>query len=143
LVNQVDDNSSPSKKLTTTQKTMTMLESNFRKVSLNINPGVIPFLTATTINQGKKKTTLRPYVAPVNHNVLNTEKAINIAHTILGNFCHGDESKNSQMETMGMDACMMIGYHNKVSKTEANQSYHSKLENYVHFTHYVFLLGYQ
>jgi hypothetical protein len=47
------------------------------------------------------------------------------------------------METMGMDACMMIGYHDKVSKTEANQSYHSKLENYVHFTHYVFLLGYQ
>ena len=115
MVNQVDDNSSPSKKLTTTQKTMTMLESNFRKVSLNINPGVIPFLTATTINQGKKKTTLRPYVAPVNHNVLNTEKALNIAHTILGNFCHGDESKNSQMETMGMDSCMMIGYHDKVS----------------------------
>jgi len=86
LVNQVDDNSSPSKKLTTTQKTMTMLESNFRKVSLNINPGVIPFLTATTINQGKKKTMLRPYVAPVNHNVLNTEKALNIAHTILGYF---------------------------------------------------------
>jgi hypothetical protein len=47
------------------------------------------------------------------------------------------------METMGMDACMMIGYHDKVSKTEANQSYYSKLENYVHFTHYVFLLGYQ
>jgi hypothetical protein len=33
LVNQVDDNFSPSKKLTTTQKTMTKLESNFRKVS--------------------------------------------------------------------------------------------------------------
>jgi hypothetical protein len=143
LINQVDDNYSPSKKQTTTQKTMTMLESNFKKVSLKINPTVIPFLTATTVNHGKKKRTLRPYVAPVNHNVLNTEKAINIAHTILGNFCHGDESKNLQMETMGMDACMMIGYHDKVSKTEANQSYHSKLENYVHFTHYVFLLGYQ
>jgi hypothetical protein len=115
LVNQIDDNSSPSKKLTTTQKTMTMLESNFRKVSLNINPGVIPFLTATKINQGKKKTMLRPYAAPVNQNVLNTEKALNIAHTILGNFCHGDKSENSQMETMGMDSCMMIGYHDKVS----------------------------
>ena len=143
MINQVDDEFSPSKKQTTTQKTMKMLESNFEKVSLKINPTVIPFLTATTVNQGKKKTTLRPYVAPVNHNVLNTEKAINIAHTILGNFCHGDESKNSQMETMGMDACMMIGYHDKVSKNEANQSYHSKLENYVHLTHYVFLLYYQ
>jgi hypothetical protein len=55
LVNQVDDNFSPSKKLTTTQKTMTMLESNFRKVSLNINPTVLTFLMATTVNQGKKK----------------------------------------------------------------------------------------
>jgi len=43
------------------------------------------------------------------------------------------------METMGMDACLMIGYHNKVSKNEADQSYNSKLENYVHLTHYVFL----
>jgi hypothetical protein len=128
LVNQVDDNYSPSKKQTTTQKTMKMLESNFKTVSLKINPTVIPFITATTVYNGKKKMTLRPYLAPVNHNVLNNEKAINIAHTILGNFCHGDETKNSQTETMGMDACMMIGYHNKVSKTEANQSYHSKLE---------------
>jgi hypothetical protein len=115
LVNQVDDNFYPSKKLTTTQKTITILESNFKKVSLSINPTVLPFLTASTINQGKKKTTLRPYVAPVNHNVLNTKKAMNITHTILGNFCHGDKSKNSQVETMGVDACVMIGYHDKVS----------------------------
>jgi hypothetical protein len=51
------------------------------------------------------------------------EKAINIAHTILGNFGHGDESKNSQMETMGMDSCMIFGYHDKVSETWANQSF--------------------
>ena len=115
-----------------------MLESNFNTVTLKINPSVIPFLTATTVHCGKKKNKLMPYVAPVNHNVLNNEKAINIAHTILGNFCHGDETKNSQMETMGMDACMMIGYHNKVSKIVANQSFYSKLENYVHLTYHVF-----
>ncbi len=69
-----------------------------------------------TVSQGKKKPTLRPYVAPVNHNVLNMEKAINIAHTIMGNFCHGDESKNSQVETMGMDSCIIVGYHDKVSE---------------------------
>jgi hypothetical protein len=122
LVNQFYDISSPSKKITTTEKTMTMLESDFTKILLNINPGVIPFLTATTINEGKKIKTLRPYMAPVNHNILNTEKAINIAHTILGNFCHGDESKNSQMETMGMDSCMINGYHDKESESDA--TYH-------------------
>ncbi len=122
MVNQFYDISSPSKKITTTQKTMTLLENNFNKILLNINPGIIPFLTETTINEGKKKKTLRPYMAPVNHNILNTEKAINIAHTILGNFCHGDDSKNSQMETMGMDSCMIIGYHNKESESDA--TYH-------------------
>jgi len=143
MVHQVDDNYSPLKKQTTTQKTMTILESNFLTVSLKKNPTVIPFFTATTVHFGKKKNILKPYVAPVNHNILNNEKAINIAHTIMGNFCHGDETKNSQMETMGMDACMMIGYHNKVNKIVANQSYYSKLENYVHLTYHVFLIGYQ
>jgi hypothetical protein len=95
---------------------MKMLDTKFKKVSWNIHPTVLTSLTAMTVSQGKKKTTLRPYVAPVNHNVLNTEKAINIAHTIWGNFCHGDKSKNSQMETMGMDSCMIVGYHDKVSE---------------------------
>ncbi len=72
---------------------MTMLESNFNKILLNINPGVIPFFTATTIHEGKKKKTLRPYMAPVNHNILNTEKAINIAHTILGIFVMETKAK--------------------------------------------------
>jgi hypothetical protein len=40
------------------------------------------FLTAMTVSQGKKKTTLRPYVAPVNNNILNTEKAMNILLTL-------------------------------------------------------------
>ncbi len=120
-----------------------MLESNFNTVTLKINPTVMPFLTATTVHRGKKKNLLRPFVAPVNHNVLNNEKAINIAHTILGNFCHGDETKDSQMETMGKDASMMIGYHNKVSKIAANQSFYSKLENYDRLTNHVFFIGYQ
>jgi hypothetical protein len=137
MVYQVDDNYSPLKKQTTTQKTMTILERNFHTDTLKINPAVIPFLMATTVHRGKKKNKLMPYAAPVNHNVPNNEKVINIAHTIMGNFCHGDETKNSQMETMGMDACMMIGYHDKVSQTVANRSYYSKLENYVHLVYHV------
>ena len=76
-------------------------------------------------------------MAPVNHNILNTEKAINIAHTILGFFCHGDKSKNSQMETMGMDSCMIIGYHNKVSEYDA--TYHFILNWKLMFNLYIFI----
>jgi len=55
MVHQVDDNYSPSKKQTTTEKTMMILESNFITVTLKINPTVLPFVTATTVCRGKKK----------------------------------------------------------------------------------------
>ena len=57
---------------------------------------------------------LQPFVAPVNHNTLTSAKAINIVHTLMGNFCHGDKEKVSQMEDMRNDACILIGYHDKV-----------------------------
>jgi hypothetical protein len=66
--------------------------------------------------KGKKTKVLRAYVLPVNHNVLNEAKAINIAHTLMGNICHGNESKVLQMEQMGITSCMIVGYHNKVSE---------------------------
>jgi hypothetical protein len=37
-----------------------------------------------------------------------------IVHTLMGNFCHGDKDKISQMEDMGNDACFLMGYHDKV-----------------------------
>jgi hypothetical protein len=62
------------------------------------------------------KNVLGAYVAPVNHNVLNEAKAINIAHTMMGNFCHCNESMVSQMEHLGNNSCMIVGYHDKVSE---------------------------
>ncbi len=66
--------------------------------------------------KGKKTKVLRADVAPVNHNVFNKAKAINISHTMMGNLCHGNESKVLQMEQRGNDSCMIVGYHNKVSE---------------------------
>ena len=45
---------------------------------------------------------------------LNEAKTLSIAHTMMGNFCHGDEKKASQMENMGTDACVIVGLDNKV-----------------------------
>jgi hypothetical protein len=55
---------------------------------------------------------IHPYVAPVNHNFLNEAKALNIAHTMLGNFCHGDKDKELLMENMGNNACVVVGFNN-------------------------------
>jgi hypothetical protein len=51
---------------------------------------------------------------PVNHNSLNEAKALNIAHTMLGNFCQGNEDKELQMENMGNDACVVVGFNKMV-----------------------------
>ena len=53
---------------------------------------VLPFLTCMDVTENKE---LRLFVAPVNHDYLNEAKTLNIAHTMMGNSCHGDEQKDS------------------------------------------------
>jgi hypothetical protein len=57
---------------------------------------------------------LQPFITPVNHNTLTSAKAMQIAHTLMGNFCYGDKDKISQMEDMGKDACFLMEYRDKV-----------------------------
>jgi hypothetical protein len=84
---------SPSKIQITTQKTMSIFEStSFTKLSWAVHPTILPFIAAMTV-KGKKAKVIRAHVAPINHCVLNEAKAINIAHTMMGNLCHGNESK--------------------------------------------------
>ena len=89
-----------------------------RKKIVQIHPTFIPFLTAMETSTPNplawKKVQLQPFVAAVNHNRLTPAKTYNIVHTLMGNFCHGDKGKASQLEEMGKDASMFIGYHDKV-----------------------------
>jgi hypothetical protein len=74
---------------------------------------MVPFLTALELSH--KKTTLEPYVAPVNHNKVNESNTLQIIHTLIGNFCHGDKNKESQPEDMGNDARIIFACHAKVN----------------------------
>jgi hypothetical protein len=52
---------------------------------------------------------------------------INIVHTFMGNFCQSDSKINTTpMEDMGHDACVIVGYHNKVSVFILNVQYFQK-----------------
>jgi hypothetical protein len=117
---------SPSKKLTKTHVTTKILDKNFSKDTCTVHPSTIPFLTNIMVNYENH---LRPYVVPVNHNSLNEAKALNIAHTMLGNFCHGDKDKESHMENMGNDACVVVGFktwweYNSIYFFSTIQQYH-------------------
>jgi hypothetical protein len=77
---------------------------------------VIPFLTAINVKETYNEQLpnakiLQPYVAPVNHNTLTSAKTLQILHTLMGNYCHRDENKTSQLEDMGNDVCLFMGYH--------------------------------
>ena len=76
---------------------------------------MLPFFTPFVVNT--ENHTLMPYMAPVNHNVLNEQTWVNIVHTFMGNFCHETNEQNDTvlMEDMGHDACVIVGYHKNVS----------------------------
>ncbi len=72
-------------------------------------------MSVELISEGSKEDIkLQPFTAPINHNTLTSAKTMNIVHTLMENFCHGDKDKISQMEDMGNDACFQMEYHNKV-----------------------------
>ncbi len=66
---------------------------------------MLPFFTSFEVDVDKH--TLKPYMASVNHNVINEITWLNIVHTLMGNFCLGSDGKNDTMpmEDMGNDAC--------------------------------------
>ena len=76
----------------------------------------------------KKKDKLKAYVALVNHNISNGSTAYQIVHTFYGNYCHNNATQTSQLEEMENDACIIVGYHNKVSSSESLLTNYSKLE---------------
>ncbi len=102
---------SPAKKMTKTQMSGKYLEAHFTKINWQVHLTTLLFLTCMDVTENNK---LRPFVAPVNHNFLNEAKILSIAHTMMGNFCHGDEKKESHMENIGTDACVIVGFDNKV-----------------------------
>jgi hypothetical protein len=102
---------SPAKILTKAQMSGKYLEAHFTKIMWQVHLTTLPFLTCMDVTENNE---LCPFVAPVNHNFLNEAKTLSIAHTMMGNFCHGNDKKESQMENMGTDACIIVGFDNKV-----------------------------
>ena len=80
---------------------------------------MLPFFTAFKVDN--EKHTLKPYMAPVNHNHLNEITWLKIDHTLMGKFCQESDDRNDTvpMEDMGQDACVMIGRHERVSNLTA------------------------
>ncbi len=110
---------SPSKLATASSIAKKTYNESFTKVNCQMHPSVIPFLTPINVKktydeQLDNAKILQPYVAPMNHNTLTSAKTLQIVHTLMGNYCHGDQTKKNQLEDMGNDACLLMGYHDMV-----------------------------
>jgi hypothetical protein len=110
---------SPSKLATATFIAKKTYNESFTKVNCQIHPSVIPFLTPMNVKKTYHELLdnakiLQPYIAPMNHNTLTSAKTLQIVHTLMGNYCHRDQTKKRQLEDMGNDACLFMGYHDTV-----------------------------
>jgi hypothetical protein len=55
----------------------------------NMGNNVTPRDPHSIITEGVEEyIKLQPFITPINHNTLTSAKAIQIVHTLMGNFCH-------------------------------------------------------
>ncbi len=80
-------------------------------IDLKIHPTIVPFLTAMK----PVKSGIWAYIAPVNHNSINTSRVASITITMLGNYCQDTENYDiPHLPDMGTDAGVLFGYFDRV-----------------------------
>jgi hypothetical protein len=54
------------------------------------------------------------YIAPVNHNSINTSRVASITSIMLDNYCQDTNNDITHLPDMGTDAVVLFGYINRV-----------------------------
>jgi hypothetical protein len=80
---------------------------------MRIHPTIVPYLTPMK----QLKNNLGAYIAPVNHNKINSGIAVNITSTMMGRYAQDDDKDTSQLQEMGSDAGVVFGYSAKHVRT--------------------------
>jgi hypothetical protein len=70
--------------LSSTKKSQKLFQNNCTRITLDIKPIMLLFFTPFVVDIDKHA--LKPYMAPVNHNVLNETTWVSIVHTLVGFF---------------------------------------------------------
>jgi hypothetical protein len=90
-----------------------LLRDNCDVVHIRIHPTMVPFFTPMMLNGSFPGA----YIAPVNHNKINTGIAVNIASTMMGRFAQDESKDTSQLHEMGSDEGVVVGYSKKHVRT--------------------------
>ncbi len=60
------------------------------------------------------KSGIRAYIAPVNHNSINTSRVASITSAMLDNYCQDTNNDTTHLLDMGTDAGVLCGYIDRV-----------------------------
>jgi hypothetical protein len=96
-----------------TREVEELLRDNCDVVHMRIHPSMVPLFTPMKLNGSFPGA----YIAPVNHNKMNTGITFNIASTMMGRFAQDDDKDTSQLQEMESDADVVVGYSNKHVRT--------------------------
>jgi hypothetical protein len=70
---------------------------------------MIPFFTPLMPTEGDK--CMAAYIAPINHNRVDSKMVASIMSTIKGNHCRDASKDNTHLQDMGLDAAVLFGYY--------------------------------
>jgi hypothetical protein len=86
------------------------LSNECHLIDLKIDPTIVPFLTAMK----PVKSGIWAYIAPVNHNLINTSRVASITSTMLDDYCQDTNNDIPHLPDMGTDAVVLFRYINRV-----------------------------
>ncbi len=81
-----------------------VLEEFCTMEKFTVHPTMLPFFTPCLVTEEKK---LKAFIAPVYHNNLSENMVIDIANTMMGDYCG---SSNTHMQEFGDDAGVIVGW---------------------------------
>jgi hypothetical protein len=79
-------------------------------VDLKVNPRMIPFFTPLRPTEHSRF--MAAYIAPINHNRVDSKMVASIVSTMQGNYCWDESKDNMHLQDMGLDAAVLFGYYN-------------------------------
>jgi hypothetical protein len=53
------------------------------------------------------------YIAPINHNRVDSKMVASIMSTMKGNYCRDDSKEQTHLQDMGSDAAVLFEYYNQ------------------------------
>ena len=75
---------------------------------------MIPFFTPIEPSAGTgSDMCMAAYIAPINHNRIDSKMVASIMSTMTGNYCRDASMDHMHLQDMGSDAAVLLGYYEK------------------------------